>query len=130
IPLRINGSIRYLTRGDEIRKLVLSQDPFYLEYGIHVTNILKRIKGQSEPSLTLWETTICQGFKTYWRSMGTENGNAFVVALEDIERKVANLKKSIIFASTEGSEPTGVQDREQLENAIDKFIDKYRIMII
>jgi hypothetical protein len=130
IPLRINGSIRYLTRGDEIRKLVLSQDRFYLEYGMHVVDILNKIKGQLEPSFSLWETTICMGFKSYCRSIGTEKGNSFSVALEDIERKAANLKKSIIVASTEGTEPTDVQDREQLKKAIDAFVDGYQMMMI
>lgn len=125
IPLRMNGSLRNLTRGDEIRKLCLNQGAFYREYGTHVIEILENIKIRPEPSFTLWETTICQGFKAYCRSEGTEKGNVFVLALEDIERKATNLKKSIIFASSEGSEPTGVQDREQLEQAIDNFIDKY-----
>jgi hypothetical protein len=126
----MSGYIRELTRGEEIRKLCLDQDAFYPEYGRHVIEILKKIKGQAEPFFTLWETTICQGFKTYWRSTGTEKGPVFVSALEDIEGKVTNLKRTIIFTSTEGSEPTGVQDREQLEQAIDRFIDKYRTMII
>lgn len=133
IPVRINGSMRYLKRGEEIRKLVLSQvgqSTFYLEYGIHVFKILEKIKVQPEPSFTLWETTICQGFKAYWRSKGTDKGNSFVAALEDIERKVSNLRKSIVFASTEGSEPAGVQDIKQLEKAIDSFIDTYQAMII
>jgi hypothetical protein len=130
IPLRMSGYIRDLTRGEEIRKLCLDQNAFYPEYGRHVIEILKKIKGQAEPFFTLWETTICQGFKTYWRSTETEKGPVFVSALEDIEGKVTNLKRTIIFTSTEGSEPTNVQDREQLEHAIDRFIDKYQTMII
>ena len=125
----MNGSLRNLTRGDEIRKLCLNQEAFYEEYGIHVIEILKKIKGQPVPSFTLWETTICQGFKTYYRAIGTEKGNVFVLVLEDIERKVTNLGQSI-FASTEGSEPTDVQDRDYLKQKIDSFIDKYQTMII
>jgi len=93
-------------------------------------DILNKIKGQLEPSFSLWETTICMGFKSYCRSIGTEKGNSFSVALEDIERKAANLKKSIIVASTEGTEPTDVQDREQLKKAIDAFVDGYQMMMI
>lgn len=130
IPLRINGSLRDLKRGDEIRKLCLNQGAFYREYRTHVIEILENIKIQPEPSFTLWETTICQGFKAYCRSEGTEKGKEFVLTLENIEKKVSNLKKAIIFASTEGGEPTGVQDREQLEQAIDSFVDKYQTVII
>jgi len=124
IPLRINGSLRDLKRGDEIRKLCLNQEAFYEEYSVHVIEILKKIKGQPVPSFTLWETTICQGLKTYYRSIGTDKGNVFVLALEDIERKVKNLQQSI-FPSSEGSEPTDIQDREHLKQAIDSFIGKY-----
>ncbi|PKN52479.1 MAG: hypothetical protein CVU55_04340 [Deltaproteobacteria bacterium HGW-Deltaproteobacteria-13] len=130
IPLRTNGSLRDLKRGDEIRKLCLSQSVFYPEYGRHVIEILKNIKGQHEPYFTLWETTICQGFKTYYRSIDTEKSKEFVLTLEDIEKKISNLKKAIIIASTEGGEPTGIQDKEQLERAIDSFIDKYQTVII
>jgi hypothetical protein len=129
IPLRINGSLRNLTRGDEIRKLCLNQDVFYQEYGIHVINILENIKGQIEPSFTLWETTICQGYKIFCRSRATDKFNTLVLALEDIEKKVTNLKKSI-YALTEGHEPVNVQDKEQLGQAINSFIDKYKTIII
>jgi len=134
IPLRINGCLRNLTRGDEIRELCLNQDAFYPQYGIHVIKILEQIKGRSEPYFTLWETTICRGFKNYCRvHMGTEKGNALVLALEDIERKVHNLQMSLssnILVSTEGSEATDVHDRERLEQTIDSFIGKYQEMFI
>lgn len=122
IPLREHGHMRPITDGAELRRIILKIDSYYPEYNIHVVDIMKQIKSKSLPDFSLIEASIIQGFKSHLRSNPDEQAGRIVNAIEEIERRVADLKKSFLVGVVEGGVTSTETDKQDLERIVDNFL--------
>jgi len=122
IPLREHGHMRPITDGAEIRRIFFKTDSYYPEYNIHVVEIFKRINGRSMPDFSLNEASIIQGFKSHLRSNSDSQTSQIINAIEEIEKKVAELKKSFLIGVTEGGETSTEANKQELERVVDNFL--------
>jgi len=97
---------------------------FYPEYGIHIFGILKNVKGKGTPEFTLIEASLLQGYKAYLRFAATPDSPKILSALEVIEKKIAEIKKSFFMSVADGG-VVGQAATEELEKLIDEFIANF-----
>lgn len=130
IPLRENGHLRNITDGGEIRRIFLNSDGYYPEYNVHVIGILKDLKRRTTKIFNLLEANIIQGFKAYLRINGTDVAKEIILALERIEKKVADYNIAFHSNVVEGGVANDGLDITDLEKEIDDFIDKHGVLNI